>query len=227
LFTDGSEPVEIARGVARVTSGDVGSLLVWLDGDDVVIYDTRARSVLDRLPLNGRLLSNPITPLEGAVYWHEYVEDTATTEGRDRLVRYDVSTGTRTSASQAQYRTETRAAAPPIIVVGSADSGIPAERFTVVDAQIGGDTRSEAPGPAFVAATGERLRASVPDGYDGVTLHIFQWLDDDRFALVAEDGVKRAPIGDLLVCRISTGQCHTIASGEQYWLLPSGLVSSV
>ncbi len=41
FFTDGvSDPVEIARGIAMVTGGDDGSPLVWLDGDDVVIYDT-------------------------------------------------------------------------------------------------------------------------------------------------------------------------------------------
>ena len=33
-------------------------------------------------------------------------------------------------------------------------------------------------------------------------------------------GVGRAPTGDLLVCRIAAGRCHTIARGEQHWLLP-------
>ena len=95
------------------------------------------------------------------------------------------------------------------------------ESFTVADSRIGVDAGSErAKGPAFVASTGGRLHVSVPDGYDGQSLGIFQWLDDDRFALVANGGVKGAPIGDLLVCRISAGQCRTVASGEQDWLLP-------
>jgi len=218
---DGSEQVEIARGIERVTVGEVGSLLVWLDGDDVVIYDTHTRSETGRLPLNGRGLTNPITVLEDAVYWHEYVEDTATTEGRDYFVRYDVSTGTRAPASEADHREETRTALSPILVVGSADSTYPAEDFTVVDSrlELGTDVPG-APQPVFVAATRERLRVSVPDRYDGQSLGIFQWLDDDRFALVADGGVKNAPIGDLLVCRISAGQCRTIATGEQEWLLP-------
>jgi hypothetical protein len=219
LTDGGSDPVEIARGVGMVTNGETGSLLVWLDGDDVVVYDTHTRNVLDRLPLNGRGLTNPITVLENAAYWHEYVADTATTEGRDHLVRYDVSTGARTRASQADFQAETRTA-PPIIVTGSADSTRPAGDFTVVDSQLVVDTGSEEPGPAFVAATGERLRMSVPAGHEGQSLGVFQWLDDDRFALVAEDGVKNTPTGDLLLCRISTAQCRTIASGEQYWLLP-------
>ena len=112
--------------------------------------------------------------------------------------------------------------------MGSADSTDPVENLTVVGSQLGLATGTERTGPPFVAATGERLRVSVPDGYDDRALYLFQWLDDDRFALVAESGVKRAPIGDLLVCRISAGQCRTIASGEQYWLLPgsSGGVGS-
>ena len=39
---DGFEQVEIARGIERLTVGEVGSLLVWLDRDDVVIYDSQA-----------------------------------------------------------------------------------------------------------------------------------------------------------------------------------------
>jgi len=221
FFTDGGEPVEIARGVGMLTPGVIGSLLVWVDGDDVVIYDVHVRAEVARLALNGLRLTDPI-PLEDAVYWIEYDDATATKASDGQLVRYDLASGTRTPASRADSVAETWRANPPILVVGSAESRDPAASFTVVDSQLGVDTRSEAPGPAFVAATGERLRVSVPDQYEGVTLHIYQWLDDDRFALVAEGGVKRAPIGDLLVCRISAGQCHTVASGEQYWLLAGG-----
>jgi hypothetical protein len=218
--TDGSsEPVEIARGIDQVTPGEVGSLLVWLDGAHVVIYDTHARGVVDRVSLNGMRLANPITPLEDAVYWTEYDDSVDITVGDGQLVRYDVPTGTRTLASQAELRAETRTTPP--LVVGSADSFDPAEDFTVTDSRLEFDT--DAPGarpPRFVGATGEPLRVSAPDGYDGEHLGVFQWIDDDRFALVADAGVKRAPIGDLLLCRISAGQCHTIAQGEQYWLLP-------
>ena len=136
-----------------------------------------------------------------------------------QLVRYDMSTGTRTPASKADYRAP-RPGRPPKLVVGSAESSDPAGDFTVIDSRLEVDSDGQgAPPPVFVAATGERLRVSVPDRYEGESLGVFQWLDDDRFALVAE-GLKRAPIGDLLVCRTSTGRCHTVAVGEQYWLLP-------
>jgi hypothetical protein len=223
-YTDGSsEPVEIARGIDRVTPGKVGSLLVWLDGDDIVIYDTHERDVVARVPLNGQRLGNPIIPLEDAVHWREY-DDSAESIGDGRSVRYDVSAGTRTRVSRADERAaEARAAGPPHLVVGSADSFDPAEDFTVIDSRLAFGTDAQgARRPVFVAATGERLRVIVPDGYDGESLGVSQWLDDDRFALVVHGtaGIGRVPTGDLLVCRISTEQCRTVASGEQDWLLP-------
>ena len=220
-FTDGAPSRSRSLvGIERVTAGEVGSLLVWLDGDDVVIYDTHVRGVVARVPLNGRRLANPIIPLEDAVYWTEY-DDTAT-DGRAMADWFATTCRPEPGLArrEADYRAEARAA-PPLLVVGSADSTDPAEDFTVVDSRLEVDTDGQgAPPPVFVAATGERLRVSVPDGYDGETLGVFQWLDDDRFALVVEGGVKRVPIGDLLVCRISAGQCRTVASGEQDWLLP-------
>jgi hypothetical protein len=106
--------------------------------------------------------------------------------------------------------------------VGSADSGIPAETFEVVDSRLEAESAGgPALGPVFVAATGERLRISVPDGYDGEAVSLFQWLDDDRFALVVSNpGVGTLPTGDLLDCTISARQCHTIAHGEHEWVLP-------
>ena len=221
FFTDGdSEPVEIARGVEMLTSGEVGSLLVWLGGDDVVIYDVQVRAVVARVPLNGLRLANPITPLEDAVYWTEYDDATATNLGDGQLVRYEVATSSRTPASQADYRAEIRTAVPPVFVAGSPDSQEPVADFIAVDSHLGASTSSETPEPVFVAATGERLQVSVPGQYNGVAMDLFQWLDDDRFALVADSGVKNAPIGDLLECSISAGQCNTLASGEHDWLLP-------
>ena len=131
-YTDGElQPVEIARGIDRVTPGEVGSLLVWLDGDDVVIYDTHVRDVVARVPLNGKRLGNPIIPLEDAVHWREY-DDSAESISDGRSVRYDMSAGTRTRVSRADERAaEARAAGPPRLVVGSADSTDSAEDFTV------------------------------------------------------------------------------------------------
>ena len=226
-YTDGSsEPAEIARGIDRPTPGQVGSLLVWLDGDDVVIYDTDVPDVVARVPLNGRRLGNPIIPLEDAVHWREY-DDFDESIGDGRSVRYDVSAGTRTRVSRADERAaEARAAGPARLVVGSADSGLSVEHFEVIDSRL--EIRasgSGAPPPAFVAATGERLRVSVPVGYDGEAMGVFQWLDEDRFALVVLGiaGIGNAPTGDLLVCRISAGRCRTVANvanAREYWLLP-------
>jgi hypothetical protein len=218
-WTDGSEEVEIARRVRQLSVSRSGSLMAWVDGNDVVIYDGDALDVLARLPVDNGWYVTEVTALEGAAYWHERVEETATTQARNELVRYDVETSTRAPASQADYRAEIRAEEPPpVLVIGSAGSADPAEDFTVVDGQL---KVGEAPyPPVYVAATGERVRINVPDGDDGLALGIFQWLDDDRFALVAKVAPKNAPIGDLLTCSISAGTCRTLASGEQYWLLP-------
>ena len=157
FFTDGdSEPVEIARGVEMLTSGEVGSLLVWLGGDDVVIYDVQVRAVVARVPLNGLRLANPITPLEDAVYWTEYADATATNLGDGQLVRYEVATSSRTPASQADYRAEIRTAVPPVFVAGSPDSQEPVADFIAVDSHLGS--------PAPAGDTGAGLR-----GGDGRT----------------------------------------------------------
>ena len=221
-WTDGSEEVEIARRVRQLTVSPSGSLMVWVDGNSVVIYDGDVLDVLARFPVAGDWYLTEITALDGAAYWHERLEGTGTTEARNELIRYDVATGTKAPASQSEYRAETRmAATSPILVWGSPDSTDPAEDFTVVDGQLKVHPDRESPyAPAFVAATGERVRIGVPDRYDGLDLNLFQWLDDDSFALVGGDDVKGAPIGDLLLCSISAGRCHTIAHGPQYWLLP-------
>jgi hypothetical protein len=132
-----------------------------------------------------------------------------------------VVTGTRTVSTEADYRAETQAALPPRIVIGSADSKVPADGFYVSGSQLNVTTVAGEPGPGFVAATGKRLRVSVPEGYDGEAMYLFQWLDDDRFALVASaPGVGRVPTGDLLTCGVSAGKCRKVAAGQKDWLLP-------
>ena len=220
-YTDGSsEPVEIARGIDRVTPGEVGSLLVWLDGDDLVIYDTDVRGVVARVPLNGQRLGNPIIPLEDAVYCR------STTICRVHQ-RWPIGSlrhvGRNPDSSVAGGRTRRRGSGggltPPRRGLGQLDGpghGIHRRRLAN-----GVEASSErADGPAFVAATGERLgqrprrvrrRVAVPVPVAGrrpVRARCFG------------PRLGRVPTGDLLVCRISAGRCRTVASGEQDWLLP-------
>ena len=220
-WTDGSEEIEIAQGVGQLTVSDRGSLMVWVDGNDVVLYDTDVLDVLARVPAPRGWYVTQITALEDAAYWHELSEGSVTTEGRERLVRYDVATGSRTVSTEADYRAEMQAALPARIVVGSADSKVPADGFYVSGSRLNVTNSAGEPGPGFVAATGDRLQVIVPDGYDGESMYLFQWLADDRFALVASaPGVGRVPTGDLLTCSISAGKCRTVAAGPKYWLLP-------
>jgi len=222
-WTDGSAEVEIARGVEQLKVSERGSLIVWLDGKEVVIYDTDVMDVVTRVPVTGDWYVTQITALENAAYWHEYLEGEVGTDGREEFVRYDVATGTKAPTTKAALQAEMLAAQPPRIVVGSAESTEPADGFYVTDTRLNVTTASGEPGPGFVAATGERLRISLPEGYDGEHVYLFQWLDDDRFGLVASaPGVGRVPTGDLFTCSISEGTCRKVASGEKYWLLAGG-----
>ena len=69
--------------------------------------------------------------------------------------------------------------------------------------------------------TGRRLHLKLPDGYTPATSDytLFQWLDDDRFAVMAgaahnEFGWNGFPgYGDILVCDIARENCTLAARG--------------
>ena len=62
--------------------------------------------------------------------------------------------------------------------------------------------------------TGEPVRLRVPPGYESSQMWFLQWLDDTRFTLISVIPGRygnwpggSAPVGDLLVCRITEGRC--------------------
>ena len=62
--------------------------------------------------------------------------------------------------------------------------------------------------------TGEQVRLRVPPGYENSQMWFVQWLDDTRFTLISVIPGRygnwpggSAPVGDLLVCRITEGRC--------------------
>ena len=76
--------------------------------------------------------------------------------------------------------------------------------------------------------SGAPVRLRVPDGYVGArSFTVFQWLDDDRIALMAGAGGNfvfgldndlpgdNAGYGDILVCRVSTGACELAVKGPE------------
>ena len=79
--------------------------------------------------------------------------------------------------------------------------------------------------------TGRRLHLRLPDGFRpaAVDYSLFQWLDDDRFAVMS--GAVHNPYGwngfrgygDILVCDIASQRCDLAAKGPgggRYRLVP-------
>ena len=54
----------------------------------------------------------------------------------------------------------------------------------------------------------------MPSAYESRQLWFVQWVDDDRFTLIADDP---AMAGDLLVCRIAEGRCDVLL-GRSTWM---------
>jgi hypothetical protein len=64
---------------------------------------------------------------------------------------------------------------------------------------------------AWDTGSGKQLDLQMPTTYDGDTLRVFDWIDDDRLALTANDDIGRPT--DILVCRTSSGTCHVAVPG--------------
>ena len=74
----------------------------------------------------------------------------------------------------------------------------------------------------FDPHTGDRLDVRVPARYESRRLYFVQWLDNDRFTLISDaEALNKAPIGELLTCRIAEGRCTvTIEAGWDRGLAP-------
>jgi hypothetical protein len=90
------------------------------------------------------------------------------------------------------------------------------QEFLAVDGHLVPLADPDEPGvPVYTKAwdtgSGKQLDLTLPTAYDGETLRIFDWVDDDRLALAATDDIGRAT--DILVCRISSGTCRVAVPG--------------
>jgi len=174
-----------------VVTDTAGSLLAWLeyrgerpDRPELVVYDSDRRAVLHRMPIE--VARGPATILAVADRGVFVAEAAGGFPAPGSLRRYDVDTGVLEPVDEADLAAARR---------GSATS---VDSFTVHDSQLDGlvDPR-----------TGEDVEIRVPAGYESGVLWFLQWLDDDRFTLIAGDS---APVGDLLACRITEGRCDVL-----------------
>ena len=225
-FTDGTDVVPIGQvgaythiGDSPVRTGSTGSLAAWLDWSrspaQLVVYDTSKRAEVTRIacPKCGS------PEIAGShVYWSE---NGAASESLTTM--YDAGTGERRRVPATAYAEDLASQPRGVIVGDSLETGVvssagwPAEslQFSAEEGKLVPvlDQGPSSPGVtdwsptrAFDTATHRSLRFRLPNGFDGTRFQPFDWLEDDRLALVADsEGTEGWQI---LVCRISTDQCR-------------------
>ena len=148
-------------------------------------------------------------------------------------MRLDVSTGRLERVTAHELAADLAGSPRGLIVGGSPQTGVVSDGYGVVFTVRGarlipmiekllpaGRPRSEqdpvsSPTKAFDTRTRKQVRFRVPDGYRGAEeFTAFEWLDDDRLALMNAANTWRQATGEILVCRISTGRCE-LAVGEK------------
>ncbi len=215
-----------------VSTGNAGSLAAWVDvrrAPTLVVYDTSSRREVARKPCN---------PSYCQVEW--VGTDVVYFENRrppgEPLRRLDVASGRVTTASEQEYAAELAGQPRNLVVGDSFDTGEALDGIDVVFVREGsrlvampwlnGGARGLT--TAF-DTSGAPIRLRVPDGYDGArSFTVFQWLDDDRLAMMAgaggmgfvpgadpDDPEDNDGYGDVMVCRISTGLCRLALPGPQ------------
>jgi hypothetical protein len=229
-----------------VKTSPSGSLVAWFtpEGPDrsLVVYDTHQRRVLAEVPRpdcpEGCLLEAVVGD---RVYWSDEPGPNWSTEERWQgrpLMRLDVPDGT---VSQTDVRAlgEDLRSQPRGFVMGedydtgevvNQDVNIEAVFFAARGATLelqrivrGAGTDGPVYGYGGFDTTGRRLDLRLPAGYTPAEhpYNLFQWLDDDRFAVMAgathgsggfgEGGWSG--YGDILVCDITRDRCTLAAPG--------------
>ena len=222
-----------------VVNDSAGSLLAWVEYPakdlalpELVVYDSAQRGVILREPVDlsdqeaSSVGVGPSLVAVAAVAGRDVFVAVKSWQGTtgQRLLRYDVNAGTGRPVTQAAYEAARRGVPRALVVGPSVESGRlmlhgEANRSST---DVGGwlvvrDSRLD---QLFDPHTGDRLDVLVPPGYEDTRLFFVQWLDDNRFTLIA--GVRTSggpPTGDLLSCRIAAGRC-TVTIDASTWTTP-------
>jgi hypothetical protein len=162
------------------------------------------------------------------VYWTRYSGDG---NGQARVMRTSISAALHEPATRRMLADERQGRARTLVVGRGSAAAVILPRDEQ-HFQVRGDflepvrfdhdvTNANYFVPVFDPVTGERLRFRAPQGVQRSNeLALFQWLDDDRFALSRmprwENQDERR---DIVVCRISTERCEiTVLKGPGLWL---------
>lgn len=198
-----------------VVTDTAGSLLAWLeyrgqrpDRPELVVYDSSSRTVLEREPIEvpDHGSATILAIADRAVF---LAQNPGGFPASDSLRRYDVDTGALEPVDKADVAAARRGVDRALVVGPSAEDGRllhwEGDRGYVssVDRLIVNDSRLD---ELHDPRTGEKVDIRIPPGDESDQLWFVQWLDDDRFTLIT----GAAPVGDLLVCRITEGRCHVL-----------------
>ena len=239
-------------GVQTSTSG---SLVAWFTpvGQDrsLVVYDTHERRVLAEVPRPDCIPDHCyLTAVVGDRVYYEWLHvegPRATT----RLTVLDVSTETASETDADTLSADLRSHPRGFVMGDDHDTGqvvnqdvndgavhfIPRgsslelrRLVRTTGDDIDGDGEGDGPviyGYGGYDTTGRRLNLQLPAGYSPAEhpYALFQWLDDDRFAVMAgaADFVEPGEgYGDILVCDIARERCILAAHGprDQLRLVP-------
>jgi hypothetical protein len=246
-FSDGSSVEEIGQTSIETSFSDAGVkaassgwLLAWLTpaGPDrsLVVYDTREREVVAQAPVAGCVADQCrlVTVVGDRVYWSESDPPLA----GQPLMALEVSTGTVSETDEAALFEYLRAF-PRGFVKGDsyADGEVvtqdvnqeavffaPVGSFLELRRLVRETSEDEAVyGYGGFDTTGRRVHLRLPAGYTPAASDyaLFQWLDDDRFAVMAGAahnafGWNGFPgYGDILVCDIAHKRCTLAAQGPR------------
>ncbi len=254
-FSDGSSIEEIGRTSSGTSFSDsgvkaasAGPLLAWFTPAEpdpsLVVYDTREREVVAQIRVRGCLpsLCRLVTVVGDRVYWSESDPPPA----ERPLTVLELSSGT-VSATDGTTLSEYLRTLPRGFVKGDSFTDGEVVTHDVNQENVYFEPRGsslelrrlirETPdgeavyGYGGFDTTGRRLNLKLPDDYTPAATDytLFQWLNDDRFAVMAgaahnEFGWNGFPgYGDILVCDIARERCTLAAPGptdDGYRIVP-------
>lgn len=215
----------------RIVSDNTGSRLAWLQYSEfgrpgIVVYDTRERRRVAAWTVGQRRgcarCAQIVSVGDDDVYWTDSLwrGPGGRDQGRSNaeLFRYRVSTGVQRPVSVQSFDTYMRSRARTLVIGDSVESGTVQDGISQDFAFVGWRLLAGGRGtgrPSFEPVTGARIRLRPPArfgyGYGAAErLYLFQWLDDDSFALLDGTGWNRGELKgeDLLVCHLSTRRCR-------------------
>jgi hypothetical protein len=216
-FADGNGVGEIGHtegfwGDLVLAADDTGSYVGWIDGDDVVVYDT-ARGA--------EALRVPVQPGEGGYRAMAAIDgDFAYVQGGDGVDVWDLTT---------QTKTETITRSDPSDELGDVANGYYLWHDFNGTSVVSRDPDAEQ--PVFNKISGDEAHLSPDATYVAGSIMLFerttqrditpregsplpwvtlQWLDDDRYVADTDDmhTSARDEPHDLLICTASAGTCR-------------------